>query len=260
MNIENRGNFKVLLADDSRASHILMRAILNHIECPLVSAMNGSEAVEKIKEGNRYSLIFMDSHMPVMDGITAVCEIRKYEDQNGMESTPIVMMSADDAPSEIKEFIDAGASDYLRKPASKEDILSMLNNFLDINNRVQKSGNEVAESRNQTIQTELSHPAPENGSDVVFIEEELAGIVPIYIQRRKNDVTVLKEALADKDFPVLKNKGHSLKGSGGGYGMFRLTELGAQLEVCAKSEDSAAACRIIDEIEKYLQNVVVKFR
>ena len=259
MDTEDRGRFRVLLTDDSKTSHILMKSILSRFECLFDSAMNGSEAVEKIKAGSRYSLIFMDSHMPVMDGITAVCEIRRHEDQSGITSTPIIMMSADDAPSDIEEFLAAGASDYLQKPISKESVLSILNKFFSIEDQrpvIEETLSDAAFTE-AVKNRESSCNETEN---IAYIEKELEELIPIYIEHRRNDMNVLKTALAEQDFEKLKQSGHSLKGSGGGYGMHRLTDLGADLEESAKKQDINVAADVIDKIEEYLSNVVIKIK
>ena len=259
MNTEQIEKFKVLLTDDSKTSHVLMKSILNRFECFFDSAMNGSEAVEKIKSGSRYSLIFMDSHMPVMDGITAICEIRKYEDQSGVKPTPIIMMSADDAPSDIEEFFRAGASDYLQKPISKETVLSILNKFFSIEG--QRTGAEAPPLDSGSAEEgESGLSSGDDTENIAYIDKELEELIPIYIEHRRNDMDALRTALAEQDFEVLQHHGHSLKGSGGGYGMHRLTELGANLERCAKNRDINMASDIVNKIETYLSNVVIKVK
>ena len=258
MDTENRDNFKVLLTDDSRTSHVLMKSILKPFECLFDSAMNGSEAVEKIKSGSRYSLIFMDSHMPVMDGITAVCEIRKYEDLSGVTSTPIIMMSADDAPSDIEDFFRAGASDYLQKPISKETVLSVLNKFFSIEG--ERTGKEDIPDAACMETGENRSCQCNEAENIAYVDKELEELVPIYIEHRRNDMGVFKTALAERNFEVLEQKGHSLKGSGGGYGMQRLTELGADLERYAKNRDINMASDVIAKIDTYLSNVIINIK
>jgi CheY-like chemotaxis protein len=90
----------MLLVDDSKSSHILLSTILKRFSCELDSAWNGAEAVGKIKNGS-YDLIFMDSHMPVMDGMTAIREIRGFERSVGAGHSPIVMITEDDSAEYI---------------------------------------------------------------------------------------------------------------------------------------------------------------
>ena len=270
MDNDQREGFKVLLTDDSKMSHILMKSILKSFECFFDSAMNGLEAVEKIKAGNRYNIIFMDSHMPVMDGITAIKTIRQYEEQNGLTPMLIIMMSADDSPSDIENFLNAGASDYLQKPISKTSVMGTFNKFFSMEEESSEQEEMVPDSpqlevENETppaVQTAPAAAAAATSTDeyIVYVDQELEALVPIYIKHRKDDMPMLKQALAEKDFEKLRNSGHSLKGSGGGYGMPRLTELGAALEKGAKDEDINVMGGVIDKIEDYLSNVTVRVK
>ena len=256
MDSEQRDGFKVLLTDDSKMSHVLMKSILKSFECFFDSAMNGLEAVEKIKAGNRYNIIFMDSHMPVMDGITAIKAIRQYEEQNGLPPMLIIMMSADDAPSDIAEFLNAGASDYLQKPISKNSVMETFNKFFAMEGDSSEQEENVQNSPQPEVENET--PSPASDEYTVYVDQELEALIPIYIKHRRDDMPILKQALAEKDFDKLQNSGHSLKGSGGGYGMHRLTELGAELETSAKNKDINTMAALVAQIEDYLSKVVIR--
>jgi HPt (histidine-containing phosphotransfer) domain-containing protein len=61
-------------------------------------------------------------------------------------------------------------------------------------------------------------------------ERELADLVPVYLERRHADVIALEDALLVADYPTVSRIGHSMKGSGGGYGFDGITEIGLRLE------------------------------
>lgn len=245
----------ILLADDSKTSHILLSAMLKKFSCELDSAMNGAEAVEKFKSRS-YDLIFMDSHMPLMNGMTAICEIREIERLAGASRTPIVMMTADDSPDDIEEGLAAGASDYLVKPISKESVSATISKFFDTDDaQPEETASTPIEDSAHVVDQE-SGVMPET-EIMVYVDEELQELIPGYLERKKQDVKAILEALDQSDFDTLKIKGHTLKGSGGGYGFDELTAIGAAIENAAKIADADTIRTQTKKMSNYLNNVKV---
>jgi HPt (histidine-containing phosphotransfer) domain-containing protein len=91
----------------------------------------------------------------------------------------------------------------------------------------------------------------------VEIDPDIADLVPGFLENRRKDVANLREALAGGDFRTVHLRGHSMKGVGGGYGFDRISEIGAELETCARSEDTDGARRWVDALEEYLDRVEV---
>ena len=81
-------------------------------------ASNGKEALELYKS-KRYDIILMDLFMPVMDGIEAITEIRKFESsQSDHFQTAIIAQTAALLDVEYDKAIKAGCNDFLIKPLS----------------------------------------------------------------------------------------------------------------------------------------------
>lgn len=74
-----------------------------------------------------------------------------------------------------------------------------------------------------------------------------------YIGRREEDLASMRSALDDSDFESIRVKGHNLYGSGGAYGLDRISELGGSLETAALAKDHSATGEIIDALENYLR-------
>jgi len=91
----------------------------------------------------------------------------------------------------------------------------------------------------------------------VHPEPELIDLVPVYLGRREADVVAIERALAEGDFAAIQIRGHSMKGSGGGYGFDGITEIGERLEEAGRAEDSAAAGTALEDLRSYLRNVEV---
>jgi len=86
---------------------------------------------------------------------------------------------------------------------------------------------------------------PSSNSFVVQVDPEIEDIVPIFLQNRRDDVESLSKALEDGDFETIRLLGHSMKGSGGGYGFDAITDIGQSLEQAAKSQSSREIKRLV---------------
>ena len=71
------------------------------------------------------------------------------------------------------------------------------------------------------------------------------------------DLQSLRSALASEDFERIRKKGHNLFGSGGAYGLDRISELGADLERAAKKHNTENIGQLIDMLEALIRKVRV---
>jgi HPt (histidine-containing phosphotransfer) domain-containing protein len=103
------------------------------------------------------------------------------------------------------------------------------------------------------------HPAsgPDRQQEkiIVKIDNVLRDLVPGYLKSKREDVQKLHRAIAEKDHETIRLLGHSMKGSGGGYGFDGITEIGAQLEIAAIKQDLEESRKLADELVQYLDRV-----
>jgi HPt (histidine-containing phosphotransfer) domain-containing protein len=94
----------------------------------------------------------------------------------------------------------------------------------------------------------------------VRIEPELEHIIPGYLANRYKDVDLIRIALAALDYETIRIAGHSMKGSGGGYGFDAITGFGSALELSAKSGHSDVIERTVNDLQHYLDHVEVIYK
>lgn len=112
----------ILIAEDISSNYLLLSVMLcKHYN--LLHAMNGQQAVEMAKN-YRIDLLLMDMKMPVMDGLTATVEIRKFN-----KELPIVALTAHAFDSDKAAALEAGCNDYLAKPVDKARLMSVLRKY-----------------------------------------------------------------------------------------------------------------------------------
>ena len=113
---------RVLVADDHPTNRKVVELILSQAPVDLVQAENGAEALEAARS-QVFDVILMDMQMPVMDGLTAVREIRLHERAAGRECAPIVMLTANALPEHVAAAQAAGADRHLAKPFDAAELL-----------------------------------------------------------------------------------------------------------------------------------------
>ena len=93
----------------------------------------------------------------------------------------------------------------------------------------------------------------------VQIMKDLEPLIPRYVDRRHKEIEDFRAKLAAGDFEALRLGGHSLKGSGGGYGFPQLTQIGAAIEMAAKAKDASAITPLLAEYADYMQRIEITF-
>lgn len=109
----------VLVAEDNEVNQIVFTEILNDMDIKFEIANNGEEAIELWKIHNP-ALILMDVSMPVMNGHEATREIRRLENAEKKERTPICAITAHALKGDKEDCFAAGMDDYLSKPISPD--------------------------------------------------------------------------------------------------------------------------------------------
>ncbi|MDH4120556.1 MAG: Hpt domain-containing protein [Deltaproteobacteria bacterium] len=94
----------------------------------------------------------------------------------------------------------------------------------------------------------------------VEVDKELEPLVAEFLERRRQDMPLLKAALAKGDFETLRTKGHQVKGAGGGYGFDHLSQIGRAIEEAAKVKNGPAIQTQLDDMESYLAGVEVIYQ
>jgi len=108
--------WSILIVDDSSLIRSQLRGALEAKGARVVEAENGREGLWRARE-NQVDLVVADIHMPVMDGIKMVEELRKLPEY---ASTPIFILTSDAASTRAEEGKKAGASAWILKPVKTE--------------------------------------------------------------------------------------------------------------------------------------------
>ncbi len=126
--VPNQPKYRILIADDDRENRQIVLQLLESIGLEIKEATNGQEAVA-IWQSWQPHLIFMDIHMPLLDGYKASKKI-KSQDKN--KSTVIVALTASVLEEECSHILSSGFDDFMRKPFRISDLLGRLAKHLSV--------------------------------------------------------------------------------------------------------------------------------
>jgi len=209
----------ILLAEDSIESQEILKLYLRSTPHRLDCASTGTRVVSLFKE-RTYDLVFMDLHMPEMDGLSATRLIRDWEAVKGRPRTPIVALTANGMLEAQRESLEAGCDDYLTKPIKMEQLLSAIRRY-------------ESAAPQRASQHQPAVPAPEQE----MLDSTLQLMRPRFLQKREHDIAALHAAIDKGNFEQIRTIGHRIKGLAGSYGLDLIGQIGGAIEQAALAKD-----------------------
>ncbi|MGB5375472.1 MAG: ATP-binding protein [Polyangiales bacterium] len=226
----------VLVAEDDPTSCMVTEALLRKLSCNVDIATDGREALEKAK-ANDYDIVFMDCHMPLIDGFQATKRIRQLPDK---EDLPIVALTASVAEEDRVRCLDAGMNDVVCKPVRTSMLAKALERWVPL----------AGARPTKSVSTLPPPPALDlgmvrqlvslDGEDDEFIEDVLLG----YVDQLRACVTQIGAAFDEGDMDAARLSAHTVKGASKQIGATRVGELLGGIE----GETSIDAARNLLEV------------
>jgi CheY-like chemotaxis protein len=141
-------SYRILIAEDNAANRLLLGKILSQLGFEMQEAENGQVAIAICQQW-RPHLIFMDMHMPIINGYEAARQIRNWEQtlEDGEFPTPtkIIALTASAFTEQRQESLDAGCDDFVSKPFRWQEILETLAKHLGVEYLyAETSGNAIS--------------------------------------------------------------------------------------------------------------------
>jgi len=203
--LQTKYHAKALVVEDNIINQKLIVNILKGFGLSVGVANDGLEALEKFKEDN-FDIVFMDIQMPIMDGIEATKEIKKYEEENNKKHTPIVALTANALKGDRERLIKEGLDEYISKPIEMPELIYILHKFLS-----DKAKIEIKETKDEikVIKTskeiEANKPEEKQKEETKSIKNEELKTEENVENKQKTEVdshTKTKEILISKKFPL----------------------------------------------------------
>ena len=119
---------RILMVDDVAMDIRVVTQLLKDTRLEVDSAFSGEETIEKIQVC-KYDLIILDQIMPGMDGFEVKAKMDKMETNINFD-TPIIILTSSNTPEDIRQYKEAGFSDYLLKPIREEILKKLIKDHL----------------------------------------------------------------------------------------------------------------------------------
>lgn len=117
----------VLVAEDDLVNQMVIEEMLKLLGCEVDVVADGDAAWRAVGVGH-YDLVFMDCHMPVMDGYEAARRIRRDEQRSGRRVT-LVALTADSLDSDRERCLGAGMDAFMTKPVSSSQLSAAIEHW-----------------------------------------------------------------------------------------------------------------------------------
>lgn len=236
----------ILAVEDHPVNRKLIQTFLKQFGADVLTANDGQEAVDCIKENPHIGLVFMDILMPQKSGLQATIEVR----QIGYQGV-IIACTANTDSSDFKLYLSNGMNDILTKPFKRKNIEDVLRKWEPFVRRIKTD-------------MPVSCPAFTVGGDVQFLDDVWA--VNSFMESIKNDkktasdlidryvfqtghlVRRIPEYLAKKEFMRLEGIGETIRDSSAVLRADLLTSAGTALQQAAKERDAAAVKKAFKDI------------
>ena len=229
---ENGQKTRILVADDNTTNQLVALAMLNRIGYCGDAVANGLEAIRALTQ-IPYDVVLMDVQMPEMDGLEATRRIR--DPKTGVQNSrvPIIAMTAHAMKGDQDKCLAAGMDDYIAKPVQFEELVSVLQHWLE----------RATASPASEMQDTAPLPPKAEVFDRLACLNRLGGdeglmrrIIRVFLDDAQQQIINLTEALAAADAAKVGRLAHKLNGASGSIGATALRELVMQLEVMAREQ------------------------
>ncbi len=254
----------ILVAEDHFVNQQLFKTILEKRGYQTILAGNGREAVE-LSGDHDIDLVFMDVHMPEMNGYEATRTLR----ERGFD-VPIVAVTANVTKGEKERCIEAGMNDYLAKPFKSHDLTPLLHRWLTEREASRAKAAPVAEPAPEPAPVPEPAAAPavavgaaagaaesnngDAGARAVFeyqaaLEafmnqpEVVSRVVGKFVERTEQQLEELKSQIESDEFEDARIVAHTIKGGSWNLEALRLGDAAALLEETTRNADTEGSWR-----------------
>jgi len=235
----------VLVVDDVESNIYVAKGMMAPYGLKIDIAVSGLEAVEKVKNGNVYDIIFMDHMMPNMDGIEAVRIIREM----GYTHT-IIALTANALFGRAKMFLQNGFDSFLSKPIDSRELNSILNEFI----KNKKTPEVVEEARRVPASERLINCEHNNGVKISMLYN-------FFVNDAENAVKILEKInIDDFEIELYITTIHGMKSALANIGENELSGFAKKLEYAGRDRNYELLINETKSFISALKYLITKYK
>ena len=235
---------KVLIVDDVDANLYVAQGLIAFYDMQIDTCISGHEAIEKVKQGNVYDIIFMDHMMPGLSGMETMKVLR-----NMGYDHPIVALTANAIVGQAEKFMMNGFDGFVSKPIQTMRLNDVLMRF--VRDKQPPDVLEAAKVKPMSASQEGIHDYLKSADLVDKLQVDFA-------RSHKNTLENISGAINSGDIETAHRLAHTLKGSAGLIHESALAELAGQIEPLladGKAPDSGQLSALENELARVLKSI-----
>ena len=240
----NRGNMKILLAEDNITNQFVALGMLKKIGLTADTVINGKEAVKAL-ELNLYDLVLMDVQMPELDGLAAARAIRSPDSKTKNRDVPIIAMTAHTGQEDRQKCIDAGMNDYISKPVDPKALAGVIKKWLD-------DGRELSPSPKAIIRNPMVFDKKSLHVRLMGDSELVQVVMEGFLDDMPKQMEGLRAAMKSADFDGIESYAHTIQVAAASVGGENLRLASLEMKKAAKERDPEIVRPVYAELEKQL--------
>jgi CheY-like chemotaxis protein/HPt (histidine-containing phosphotransfer) domain-containing protein len=247
--------------EDNLVNQEVAVGMLELLGCRIDVAENGRKALQLAIERS-YNVIFMDCHMPEMDGFEATRRIRRHEREHGIDPVPVIALTADVLLEKTVNAEETGMNGFLHKPFSKSQLLRTLNTWvqLPIQTSLPSERREVAEEPEADAILDADSLDRLRALQRPGRPDVVVKVIGHYLAGAPDLVESIHTCIARNDGHGLREAAHSLKSSSANLGALRLADTCKELEILGSSERSRDALMLAQRLDGEYSQVSMELR
>jgi hypothetical protein len=234
---------RVLLAEDNATNQMVVGKMLVSFNIALTVVADGAEAVEAVSKFS-FDIVFMDMCMPNMDGLQAAAAIRARG--GALAQLPIMALTANVFPEDIKACRDAGMNEFIAKPVRKRDLVEAMVRGLS---RAATVGTPVAHVADAVDEKADMEPERLDDLEAEIGLDGLAATLAVYLRETEARLRRFETLSCEKDRATIKVEAHTLKGASATVGLVRLAGMAKELENAAAEIASDRYAAVVERLK-----------
>ena len=264
---ERLSGARILLAEDNLVNREVAEEALSMVGIDVEIAINGEDAVNRVRNGNTFDAVLMDLQMPVMDGFQATEIIRQHFDMNTL---PIIAMTAGVLFKDRQRSLEVGMNDHVGKPVNLQNLMETLMKWVKPAHPRPFKASRASRSALPPLERALAV-----AGEVDWATVELPGLkifkglnrlggdqklyfklVKSFAKAHEDSEPELLTALANADAQTLRRLAHTLKGVAATLGAESLHESAASLERAALSGPTTSQREAVETLVPHLKEAL----
>ena len=249
---------RVLICEDAMVNQMFVKEVCRSAGIEAVLCDNGQLGIDKLVNDSEFDVIFLDCHMPVMDGFEAAQRIQEMIQQGSIPKISIIALTANALASDREKCLEAGMDDHLAKPFVIDDFLEKIHTHSNKGSKLERKRFHSTHARAQSDSSvpvfdigELTNQFDNRG----FALEIASQFIATFPEYRAE----LDDCLNQQNTKQTLCLAHRIKGAAATVKADRISSLAFEIESAARENQleqiHGQVNELLSEFEKFINAV-----